>query len=201
MLFPGREIPKYLKAVAERSSRKGDSQSPNSRAPMFPAERVTKDVKVLSDACFADDAPIYRHLEKSWPSISLKGEIHLSRTLFPSSAFVPFSVQVSPRRDSFHFTLTTPPFPKYEVQVNPPTVDGLCYVPRSIPGASVPIYIATQFALDVERPVKMLRGHSRRDGDIARHTNPSLASETAIDQGISSIGFPFGEGAQMGGGV
>ena len=84
---------KYLKAIAAQSlNNEGIS---NSKLHTFPHDRMSGENKVVSDVCFADDAPVYRQVEKSWPSIALNGEIHLSRNLLPSSDFVPFSVQVS----------------------------------------------------------------------------------------------------------
>jgi len=86
-------MPKYLKAVAAQASRTEVSTS-NSRGYTFPSEVMQNVVESVSKVCFSRDAPVYRHLEKSWPSISLKGEIHLSRSLLPTADFLPFSVQV-----------------------------------------------------------------------------------------------------------
>ena len=88
LLRPEREMSKYLKAVAEQTSGEGSSQ-------VFPLHKISSLAQIVSDVCFADDALAVRQLEKAWPSISLKGEIHLSRSLLPSSDFVAFSVQVS----------------------------------------------------------------------------------------------------------
>jgi len=97
-------MPKYLKAVAEHSAAtKGDPQTSSHGHTVFPLERIFGEVEILSDVCFADDAPIYRHLGKSWPAITLNGEIHLEKNLLPSSNFLPFSVQVSLQlRSSYH---------------------------------------------------------------------------------------------------
>jgi len=94
LLRPEGEMPKFLKAVAAMQPSKDDSPS-NPCGYTFPSDRISGVVKMVSHICFPDDAPVYRQLEKSWPSIVLKGEIHLSKGLLPSSEFVPFSVQVS----------------------------------------------------------------------------------------------------------
>ena len=92
--LPQHDMQRYLKVVAEYSgASKGNMKSSLLRhtTPHFPQTQE----KIMSIACFADETPVYHHLEKSWPNITLKGEIHLSSSLLPSSTFIPYSVQVS----------------------------------------------------------------------------------------------------------